>query len=734
MPSSARAEDPIYRSQRYTLWPDRVEQGPYLARALSSTALVTNYRGASGTPCLRNISPTAALPKVDSDFPLLDALYNLACEELARSVRHDGAFSAGAQWPDVWTRDVSYSILLSLAIVSPDAAMSSLLLRVEGGTIVQDSGTGGSWPVSTDRMIWALAAWEVYTVTGSRDWLRYAYGVVKSSIRKDERVAFNSRSGLFYGETSFLDWREQTYPRWMQPADIFQSEALSTNAIHYQTYRTLEKMEAELNLSPAEWNTSANHLRESINRHFWISERGIYGQYRYGRSFPVLSGRVDALGCSLTCLFGVADEFQRKQTIRTLPRQDFGTPVVYPQSAGVPAYHNDSVWPFVETFCMLAAARERDESAVLAGVASLSRAAAFFQTNKENFVLGSGDSDGTVLNSDRQLWSVAGMLAVTYRILFGMRFEPDGLYLEPFVPHELGGVRRLTGFRYRRSTLNVEVHGHGHEIRSCKVNGYRTVPFVPQDLQGEHTIVIHLDCKESSVSESRLMLAKVALETPEPSLEREVLRWPAVEGATAYCVYQNGLLLTTVCQTEFALTVQGSAAVVFQVAAVSSRDSSYLSVPIYAGSERIVCRLSPSEIPEVDPESSFSFVTTPDVGKGLILFSGSVSETALYELTCVYANGSGPINTGKLCAVLSLSVDGEYAGRLVMPQRGQDAWNLWGESSAIQVELSPGSHEFEVRCELSSRIADGGVAKVRLAQISLRKLSDGGAPQLIGEH
>ena len=57
-------------------------------------------------------------------------------------------------------------------------------------------------------------------------------------------------------------------------------------------------------------------------------------------------------------------------------------------------------------------------SAVQHGLDANTRAAALFLTNKENMVAATGHYEGTALNSDRQLWSVAGTLAGTYRVLF----------------------------------------------------------------------------------------------------------------------------------------------------------------------------------------------------------------------------------------------------------------------------------------------------------------------------
>ncbi len=66
-------------------------------------------------------------------------------------------------------------------------------------------------------MIWTVAAWEIYKVTGDRKWLETVFPVVERSIAKDAKTIV-SENGLVKGETSFIDWREQSYPKWMQPS------------------------------------------------------------------------------------------------------------------------------------------------------------------------------------------------------------------------------------------------------------------------------------------------------------------------------------------------------------------------------------------------------------------------------------------------------------------------------------------------------------------------------------
>ena len=74
-------------------------------------------------------------------------------------------------WPTVWTRDISYSTHLGLGLWNVRACMNSLNARVRNGEVEQDTGTGGSWPISSDRVVWGMAAWEVYCLTGDADWL-----------------------------------------------------------------------------------------------------------------------------------------------------------------------------------------------------------------------------------------------------------------------------------------------------------------------------------------------------------------------------------------------------------------------------------------------------------------------------------------------------------------------------------------------------------------------------------
>ena len=434
----------------------------------------------------------------------------------------------------------------------------------------------------------------------------------------------------------------------------------------------------------------------------------------------VLSPRFDALGNTLAVLFDIATPEQRRLILRNAPVQAFGIPTVYPQSPGVPPYHNESVWPFVQAFWVMAAAEEQDETALLAGIAALARAAALFRTNKENFVLSTGDAHGTAVNSDRQLWSVAGMLAMHCRVLFGMRFELDGLHFAPFVPQTLAGSRTITGLRYRKSTLNLQVNGFGGTIRAFTIDGRPAACVVPADTKGAHTVVIDLSneslpkvCKVSSP-------AVVSLDAPEVHRTSDGFAWPAIPGAQGYRVYRDGILGEVVTATSLAADTRTLHTL--QLAAVAPGRDSFLSEPLLVAASTLRVELAPGQELEHDTGTDFAFVTVQSEGHNGTTFSGNVPLAGTYHATVTYANGSGPVNQDNRCAIRTLYVDGVCAGAMVMPQRGSGDWNRWGDSSSLQMWLNAGMHGFELRFDPSDVNMNGEVNTARVANLILTQL------------
>lgn len=646
----------------------------------------------------------SAFPQYQSSYPISDALYNLSIEEMIRSVEPDSTFRTGKEWAGVWTRDISYSIILSMAYLQPQVAKYSLLRKVsKKKKIIQDTGTGGAWPVSTDRMVWAIAAWELYKATGDKEWLAEAYEIIKNSLEDDLQNVYDPETGMVKGESSFLDWREQTYPRWMQPADIFESENLGTNAVHYEANQVLARM-AGLLQQPAVAEKHfgiAAKIKAGINKYLWIPSRQFYGQYLYGRKFKTVSPRSEALGEALCILFDIADAKQAQQIIAHAPVTTYGTPCIYPDIPGIPPYHNNAVWPFVQAYWLWAGVKAGNTRSVTESISAIYRPAALFLTNKENFVGTNGDYSGTQINSSNMLWSLSGNISIVHKVFFGIHFMEDMLVFKPFVPAAWKGKKQLHNFRYRNAVLDIELDGAGDTIESFELDGVVAGnATVPADLTGRHRIKIRLREKKVAGQSIHKVASYISLPAPELQFQHGMITWKKIEGAVKYRVLKNGndVLSTTALQYKPAAD-----AAEYQVLAVDEKNvPSFASEPLDITGKKDVMII---EAESYAPAATYGYKGFS--GKGFVEISTSVNneieipidvkETGWYFLDARYANGNGPTNTENKCAIRTVEVDGKPGGIWVFPQRGKEEWSNWGYTNSIKVHLEAGKHLLRLR-------------------------------------
>lgn len=644
-------------------------------------------------------------PRYHSPDILPDALYNLALSEMRQAVEPDSTFRTGKEWAGVWTRDISYSIILSMAVLQPKVAIISLKRKVKNGQIIQDTGTGGAYPVSSDRMVWAIAAWEVYKVTGDKNWLEYAYAVIKKSAAADEHNVYDAETGLVRGESSFLDWREQTYPVWMQPADIYASECLGTNAVHYEANVVLSEMALLLDLpeEAKKYQAISSKIKSGINRYLWQEDKGFYGQYLYGRVNKVLSPRSEALGEALTILFGIADREQRQKIVSHTPVTPYGITCIYPQIPGIPPYHNNAVWPFVESFWALASAKACNERSVVRAISAVYRPAALFLTNKENFVAANGDYAGTQINSSNMLWSLSGSISIVYKLLFGMQFHVNGLSFHPFVPKVFSGMRSLMGFKYRKAILNIKMKGYGNRIKAFYVDGKKQVtPQINSELQGTHSIKIVLANNTIQPQDINAMAVTFSPSMPKVHKGHGRISWhDTSRHIEKYKIMRNGVLWKETRNTSIAF--EDKQFNNWQVIAVGKYGlESFASEPLWTYPKQIerIIQLedfNPRSGKKYQGFSGSGFVETSLSINRHIDFSVDIPQTGTYIMDIRYANGNGPVNTENKCAVRTLMEGSQSLGTFVFPQRGKDEWSNWGRSNAIQIKLAKGIHHFSIR-------------------------------------
>ena len=702
---SVQAQE-IVKTDAYVWRGDSIIQGEYVAHAPSSTEIVSSYYAqphyfmpVEHVWKLKN--DISMYPRLTTSNTLHAAVFNMGLDEMVNAVEPDTTLRTGKEWAGVWTRDVSYSIILSMAYMQPEASKISLMKKVNAnGRIIQDTGSGGAWPVSSDRMIWAVAAYEVYKVTGDKEWLKFIYPVIRDSFEDDFKVVYNAESGLVRGETSFIDWREQSYPKWMQTADIYNSEAMNTSVVHAEGLRILSKIADELGKKKEakRYAEAAKSLTDAINRVFWMDDKGYYAMYTYGRENMILNPRAETLGESLAILFNVASPERAKIISQSNPTTPYGVAIFYPQISDMPSYHNNALWPFVASYWTLACAKAGNEQATLQGFGSVFRPAALFATNKENFNLDNGDI-ATELNSSNMLWSLSGNIALTCRILFGINYEDNGLSFSPFVPKVMADNRTLSNFTYRDAKLNITVKGHGQHIKSFMLNGKECKPFIPADIKGVNEIVIEMDCEEIPAQAVNNQPNLKAPLTPIAWIEDGRLCWNPIEYIGHYEVILNGKRVAKTRQTSYALTEQGE----WQVIGVSEAGvESFASEP-RSNADRFVVEMPGEKTSMKSAEISYQpltpiagyngngFVET-DHSTAAISVTVDVPADGEYAFSLRYANGNGPVNTENKCAIRTLTIDGNKIGTVVMPHRGVANWDDWGMPNEVKTDLKAGKH------------------------------------------
>jgi hypothetical protein len=708
---------------------------------------------------------------------MFDGLYALAVSEaLQNSVSQikDGAygngkpiqleaFQTGEFWTYVWTRDLSYSTHLALAGFDQKRAIESLLfktstikLSVTGGftnQIVQDTGSGGSYPVSSDRIVWILGANEVLKYLPEpeqKSFLQKVWPILHDSIEQDRRLIFDAKDGLYRGEQSFLDWREQTCPGWTRSNvnAIAMSKALSVNAANYFALRMASDYAGKLGLPEdqrryASW---AADLKNAINRQFFDPETGLYSTYILTDSaHGIRTRRYDLLGESLAILLGVASDAQAASVLSHYPTGPFGPPVVWPQEQTVPIYHNQAIWPFVTAYWIKAGRKASNVAVVDQGIHSLMRGAAFNLSNMENFdfVTGKAKVDdgvlsGPVINSRRQIWSVAGYLSMVQDVVFGLEASWDGIRFLPFVTSQLRNetfgstnVIELQNFKYRGKLVNVRVHLPVPRIEMSGVGGIARIELngksIGKDFVAAASLLdrnewdVYLESAPTTTSENKVRLIKRIADgrTIFGPVQSQWL--DAGQGGVSL---EKGLLVVNYSHPDVSNVVfniyrdgQLCAKAVRQNVWIDPNSSDYTNNIHFYAIEAVdtksgnVSHLTTSRcyatantewnIPAKDMENRGGKLVDgryfSDWGKRddeLLVKKFIPKQSGHYIIRVEFSNGAGPVNTGITCAVKRIEIrDNESqklagAGYLVMPQSGD--WQRFDLSSIISADLNTG--------------------------------------------
>lgn len=748
--------------------------------ALGSTAPLRDHPHANP----RVFEEQADAPAVRTNNQMFDALYALALEE-AREASVDqirdgafrngapldcapgGCFETGRLWNYVWTRDTAYAVDLGLAPVDPIRARNSLDFKLSARRdgsdlqIVQDTGTGGSYPVSTDRVVWALGAARVLPYLDPADRQAFedrAFEAMKNTVTHDREVVFDPRDGLYRGEESFLDWREQTYPPWVMGdvVHVGMAKALSTNVGHLRLLEIaaeLANARGEAALA-ATWSGWADDLRTAIRTAF-DDATGSLAAFVNTDLDGSAAGHHDLLASALAVLSGVVQGARAAEVVASYPHTGKGPPVIWPQQQEVPIYHNRGIWPFVTAYWLLAAKAVDNDAVFEHALWSLMRGAALNLSNMENLEMvtgrpwvDDGPASGPVVNSQRQLWSVAGYLAMVHRGIFGIEATSDGLAFSPFVTEQMrretfagADTLVLNRFPFRGKTVSVVLHlpaaedGRSGSLTagSVTLNGGAIGAAVSfDDLEEENLIEIELI--HGTGSRGAITMAG------DPADYKNLFapRPPNITGVTAdggnlrvdfdgngeapadvaFNVYRDGVRVASGLTGSATSWTDQSATpdMVSHCYAVESYFTSSGNVSQHSrpwcwwgnGGDRVSSFLASSFTAVggsyVVNHGRGHYESWGDAGHSLTLEGFTPAFTGPHLLQVVAGNGAGPTNTGITCAVKRVEVveegTGDVAGtgHLMMPHAG--SWDQWRDSSFVPVDLrSDRTYRIVIRSE-----------------------------------
>ena len=700
-------------TESYSWKNNQIIQNDYIATAINDTCIISNYKSDMDTSTISNewrlTNDISTYPQYQAPTALEVAIYNMSLDEMINAIESDSTLRTGAEWAGVWTRDVSYSIILSMAHMQTSVSINSLLQKINSRfRIIQDTGTGGAWPCSSDRVIWIIAAWEIYLETGNLDWLEMIYPAISNTLEDDRRVIFDKKSNLYMGETSFIDWREQSYPKWMQPVDIYNSKAHNTNVVYAHALKIASQIAEILGHKTSstiylQWHKD---LKENIYKSFYNSKLNYHNTYIYGRNSNYSEERFESLGEALGILWDITPSDLHKEIGENIPMTDFGVPVFYPYIDSMFSYHNNAVWPFVASYTALAYAKANNDKGVLYSIGSIYRSAALFCTNKENFEASSGDYKHTAINSSNMLWSLSGNIALVHKLIFGIRYELNGLSFHPFVPKAMSGNRKLTNYKYRDAILNISLHGYGNQIKTFILDGVETEPFLPDTLQGMHEIEIELTRSNTT---NRVNYCKAQFTPLEPNnihTNNGLLLWNNDVRIKDYLIYLNGRNIgkinndnkDTIESFELSNNYSGEIQI---VSFDKQKGYSFASEPDRYNNTEIIYEIE-------DYINNYDTIFKGYEGNGYYVLPDNDSELTLeidiqeggtYYIDFRYANGNGPINTDNKCCIRSLSINNNEVGCIVMPQRGTRNWTDWGWSNSIPYEFTPGKYLISINME-----------------------------------
>jgi glycogen debranching enzyme len=427
-----------------------------------------------------------------------------------------GILAAGADYGGDWTRDIAINSWNGISLLRPQIAYTSLW----SVTINKDTIGLQYW----DKIIWVVAAYNHYRVTGDKEFLKQAYACSAKTMKQLEQQTFDKNYGLFKGPSVFNDgiagYPEPVYEPSNYSSGVVDHKGsvyikcLSTNCIYYGAYLALIEMAKAVKADKAviaDYQQRSTALKSNILKHLYDAKTNTFN-YLIDQNGNINNSQ-EGLGISFAVIFGVVDGEQAKQVISHAVVSKYGITSIYPDfprySHDKPGRHNNIIWPMVNGFFAKAAITAKDYSTFANELYAQTHLALDEDKGDYNFreiynpYTGKPDGGWQANGPDNpqfrwasckmQTWSATAYISMILNGVVGMRFSENSLAFAPYLPEGLGHIE-LKDLAYRNATLDISIKGKGNIIKSFALDGKAQKDHeIASTIQGKHNVIIELE-------------------------------------------------------------------------------------------------------------------------------------------------------------------------------------------------------------------------------------------------
>lgn len=435
------------------------------------------------------------IPQLITNNENINKAFRIAISDIVANILpyKDGLLSepeeviyAGLGYDKPWTRDAAINVWNCCGMLFPDCSKNTLL-----SVLTEDEyglRVGGEY---WDAVIWITGAWNYYLYTSDKDFLKTAYKASVNTIKYFEDTEFDDELNLFRGaacygdgiaaypdiyaksgESGIVSFTEY-FPEYKAKKGVgCPMHTLSTNCLYYSAYSIIPKMEKELNIQIHDvYIEKANKLKSSINKHFWLEDKGYY---KYIVDDFGGCDYQEGLGHSFAILLGIADEVQTKKILKNQYITKEGISCLWPSferylNCGENEYgrHSGTIWPHVEAFWADAATKGGRGDLMQKEFECMTKRALRDGHFAEIYHPVTGQIYGGVqerwgkgiISWDselKQTWSATGYIRMILFDIIGMKINEEGIKFEPNLISGLEYIE-LKNLTYRGDIINISI-------------------------------------------------------------------------------------------------------------------------------------------------------------------------------------------------------------------------------------------------------------------------------------